>query len=1145
MSDQPPIDMSSDKSITQEERPIIYDLLPNYDPKFPVNPLDIIWVSEEEAYKSYWGKRIETTRILREKVEARNRRLDKRDKRRKLEEKEKARKEKAAKEREEKRIKSGKKIECPESEAKIIEKVKKEDEHFEVTIRPGFDLSDPIYSAISYAVQSVPEIIDEDDSLVMLPKILGAHKKVHFPKNLRLGLEGLDPHEDVSLMNNEFKLKIGRQPKPIFINIDNTAVNKDSFGEKDLRLKLKTTLIAPVERNSILHDQAALEMELNEYPFPCSSLTDISDLWDWDDTKPESYAIDVLGNQDQRVVLAEYLEKEPLITNKTGMNLRLINYFKGCAENNSSWGEKKCVQHDHVEPFLGTIGSNQSVLSAECGQFRSVACFQQEIASHFVIAFSQNTMSSIRSVDGMLCVGQQLPMTEIPSPDSVEASQFEKNMLDATIYRLFLEAYQPGSTEMPWIFCETLCNLFPRNLHGKLAKRMKRYAILDLVNEERAWILRRDFRVPRQRELQSLMSPEKYCVNAARIFHELRNKRFNHVRFALLAGKFEPDRKRRKTILNKIAMVWDKTKIFFEVLRGECFLSMSGKSNPFKAVGIGYTFEKFSKKASIVSTTRMNKAIGTALEKIQTSNSLSNKIKDIMKTENFVERIDPATLVQILKFFGCEEVHLKPMTTMELKEVMRVICMQVEKNKKNPAVPEKKSVKKKKQSVVKTGKPKRITRTFTNFKNAYEREKQSIFDNQIKYLEAGLFPADDDNMRLAEVMSEPRITDASEMRISRRFADGRNEEIVVTNKAVIELYLKIRRKRTDVQIREILGQRKLVAPSGALNTKKRKAKEDTLPDLPKKPKKDLSIKCGACGRIGHMRTNRICPLFDQKNVLIQAKIPGEHLSRLTVEVPELLQPAESLMPANAKGQSKSRLALIKDLSKIFKDISRAILRLPEAKPFIDASLEGVMNLKTIHKKMSDNHYNDRESLLSDLGRIIVDSRRIRPDLTTAAERILHLFAAEIQKRETTIMFLERLINPLLGDDKDECFSFILRRIIDDHILKVENSGLFRFPVRKAENPNYYERIKRPMNIELIKRKLKKEEYYGTRSSQVKITNEIVQAAEQCIREIYKPDLEAIGKEAKETEEPQKRDSLENLDEYLQFDSSDEDDADNP
>ncbi|GAA6078828.1 transcription initiation factor TFIID subunit 1 isoform X1, partial [Tachysurus ichikawai] len=122
------------------------------------------------------------------------------------------------------------------------------------------------------------------------------------------------------------------------------------------------------------------------------------------------------------------------------------------------------------------------------------------------------------------------------------------------------------------------------------------------------------------------------------------------------------------------------------------------------------------------------------------------------------------------------------------------------------------------------------------------------------------------------------------LKIYRTFRDEDGKEYVrcetVRKPAVIDAYTRIRSTKDDEFIRkfalfdeqhreEMRKERRRIQEQ--LRRLKRNQEKDKFRGPPEKRAKkakerpDLKLKCGACGAIGHMRTNKFCPLYYQTN----------------------------------------------------------------------------------------------------------------------------------------------------------------------------------------------------------------------------------------------------------------------------------------
>ena len=169
----------------------------------------------------------------------------------------------------------------------------------------------------------------------------------------------------------------------------------------------------------------------------------------------------------------------------------------------------------------------------------------------------------------------------------------------------------------------------------------------------------------------------------------------------------------------------------------------------------------------------------------------------------------------------------------------------------------------------------------------YRQDISRIWESHISSLSA-TSPSNTSNNMANIGPNTTTIPDAAKLVISRRFGSDQWITEEITDPLIIRAYLRIRKQATTSTAAEKKLRRGFVAPDSLPTLSasdaaplsqggKKQAKFSGNPAANKsaKPKstksvhsassaaaeKNLQIKCGACGQVGHMRTNRICPLF--------------------------------------------------------------------------------------------------------------------------------------------------------------------------------------------------------------------------------------------------------------------------------------------
>ncbi|XP_031356543.1 transcription initiation factor TFIID subunit 1 isoform X2 [Photinus pyralis] len=347
-----------------------------------------------------------------------------------------------------------------------------------------------------------------------------------------------------------------------------------------------------------------------------------------------------------------------------------------------------------------------------------------------------------------------------------------------------------------------------------------------------------------------------------------------------------------------------------------------------------------------------------------------------------------------------------------------------------------------------------------------------------------------------------------------------------------------------------------VAPS--VSTPSTKASPTTPKSRRKtKLKPDLKLKCGACGNVGHMRTNKACPLYQNSgsappvNVAMteeqeeeierqlntddedlvnvdgtKVKLSGKLLKHaeeikrksLLLKVPRDAMNARKRRRANSdlhcdylkrqnRPANRRRTDPVVVLSTILESILNELRDMPDVQPFlfpVNSKLvidyyniiERPMDLQTIRENLRQKKYQSREEFLADIDQIVKNSSRYngeKSSLTIAAQRMLNKCIERLEEKEDRLMRLEKAINPLLDNDQ-VALTFILDNVINTKLKTMAESWPFLKPVNKKMVKDYYNIIKRPMDLETIVKKVSSHKYHSRHEFLV----DVQQILENCI-----------------------------------------------
>ncbi|CAH0547721.1 unnamed protein product [Brassicogethes aeneus] len=325
-----------------------------------------------------------------------------------------------------------------------------------------------------------------------------------------------------------------------------------------------------------------------------------------------------------------------------------------------------------------------------------------------------------------------------------------------------------------------------------------------------------------------------------------------------------------------------------------------------------------------------------------------------------------------------------------------------------------------------------------------------------------------------------------------------------------------------------------------------------------KLKPDLKLKCGACGNVGHMRTNKACPLYNNSgsNQTMNATLNEDQEEDLEKSLNtddedlvnvdgtkvklsgKLIKHAEEMkrrslllkMPKDAMGSKKRRRGVselhcdylkknnrtvnrrrtdpVVVLSTILENILNEMRDMPDVQPFLfpvnpklvldyHKIVTRPMDLQTIRENLRQKKYQSREEFLADVNQIVENSvlyNGAKSSLTLTAQRMLEKCVERLADKEDRLMRLEKAINPLLDDNDQVALTFILDNVINTKLKAMQESWPFLKPVNKKLVKDYYSIIKRPMDLETITKKVAAHKYHSRHEFLV----DIEQILQNCI-----------------------------------------------
>jgi len=216
-----------------------------------------------------------------------------------------------------------------------------------------------------------------------------------------------------------------------------------------------------------------------------------------------------------RVVLMEYSEEYPLLMMNTGMGTRIFNYYR--QRNPTDNPDLRCDDGDTVRlepgdesPFqLGDVRPGQSVSAIDNNMFRAPLGQHNAAPTDFLV-IRKGGKTWLRAINKVYTVGQQQPKMEVFAPNSKAHLMYQKNRMQAFIYRLFLKRHAVNQR----LRIQDIMMLFPGNTEATIRKRLKDCADFQRGGDEYGWWTVKDQSLLHsEEELRQMLPPESVCVH--------------------------------------------------------------------------------------------------------------------------------------------------------------------------------------------------------------------------------------------------------------------------------------------------------------------------------------------------------------------------------------------------------------------------------------------------------------------------------------------------------------------------------------------------------------------------------------------------------------------------------------------------------
>lgn len=363
-----------------------------------------------------------------------------------------------------------------------------------------------------------------------------------------------------------------------------------------------------------------------------------------------------LTGKDGDLILTEYSEEHPPLVMQIGMASKIKNYYKRRMGKDIGAPQYKFGETIYylTSPFLGNLPHGQSIQAFENNLFRAPMYEHSLPESDFLVIRTRDNYY-IREVEKIFTLGQELPLFEVPGPNSKKANNFMRDFLQVFIFRLFWK-----STDTPKrIKMEDIKKAFPSHSESSIRKRLKQCADFKRTGmDSNWWVLKSDFRLPSEDEIRAMVSPESCCAYYSMLAAEQRLKDAGYGEKLMFAPDDAEDEDMQLKMEDEVkAAPWNTTRAFISAMKGKCLLQLTGVADP-TGCGEGFSYVRIPNKPQ--------------QSKEETQKEVMPK-KTVTGTDADLRRLSLNSAKQLLRKFGVPDDEIKKLSRWEVIDVVRTL----------------------------------------------------------------------------------------------------------------------------------------------------------------------------------------------------------------------------------------------------------------------------------------------------------------------------------------------------------------------------------------------------------------------------------------------------------------------------------------
>ncbi|CAM0136853.1 hypothetical protein VKS41_007438 [Umbelopsis sp. WA50703] len=560
--------------------------------------------------------------------------------------------------------------------------------------------------------------------------------------------------------------------------------------------------------------------------------------------------------------LLEYSEEYPPIISNTGMSSLFINYYRKKDNEdtyipNAEVGEPFVLDLSDTSPFFnfGNVEPGQTIPVLYNNLIRAPLFRHKVNDTDFLVfrnTYKGQTKYYIREIPSLFTIGQTYPVQEVPGPHSRKVTTTIRNRLQVSAYRLIRK------NPLHRLKMSKLSAKFPEYSDIQIRQRLKEFLEYHRRNKEGGggYWKPKGGEPPSEEDLRKMVTPEMVCLHESTMVGERHLEDFG---YGNVNEDDDGDGDSKLEVEQQLAP-WFATRNFINATQGKAMLKLYGAGDP-TGRGEGFSFIRVSMKGIF----------------LRAGESAAEKLAEIEARPKSAHKYNVAEQQQIYK-----------------EEIARIWKAQFDAltNPEEPALSDH-DMDEDNSENDDFGSPGMMD--LDDLRHSY---KSSVPASPASFSipRRALSEMDDDEVSVAESMGSRTSFNpntANKQLVIRRLIRQPNGERVwqsetVRDPAVIKAYLRQRQ-----MIEEEATSTETLEPTDDIekNARMKKRIQDQLAKLKRnaerrrqrqlnknaalaenpvfglmRGKKEGAIrKCGNCGQLGHMKTNKNCPMFYKMN----------------------------------------------------------------------------------------------------------------------------------------------------------------------------------------------------------------------------------------------------------------------------------------